>query len=60
MYLSYTLLLPTKKRHSSTNCLKSNCNTHLMAFFPGQPGQAGTRKVKPFWVLMKQDMVGWQ
>jgi len=31
-----------------------------MASFPGQPGKAGTRKVKPIWILMKQDMVGWQ
>jgi len=30
----------------------------LMAFFPGQPGWAGTRKVKPFWILMKQEMMG--
>jgi len=25
--------------------------------FPWQPG---TRMVKPFWILMKQEMVGWQ
>jgi len=31
----------------------------LIAFFPGQPGLAGTRKVKPFWVLMQQEMMGW-
>jgi len=23
-------------------------------------GLSGTRKVKPFWILMKQEMVGWQ
>jgi len=32
----------------------------LTAFFSGQPGQAGTRKVKPFRILMKQEMMGWQ
>jgi len=31
-----------------------------MAPFPGQPGKAGTRKVKPVWILMKQEMTGWQ
>jgi len=28
-----------------------------MAFFPGLPGWAGTRKVKPIWILMKQETV---
>jgi len=28
-----------------------------MASFPGQPG---TRKVKSIWILMKQEMMGWQ
>jgi len=27
-----------------------------MASFPGQPGQASTKKVKPMWILMKQEM----
>jgi len=27
---------------------------------PGEPGYAGTRKVKPIWILMKQEMMGWQ
>jgi len=35
-------------------------HTHLMATFPGQPGQASTSKVKTFWILMKQEMMGWQ
>ena len=26
-----------------------------MAFFPGLPGWAGTRKVKPIWILLKQE-----
>ena len=34
-------------------------DTPLTASFPGQPGQAGTRKVKPIWILMKQEMTGW-
>jgi len=34
--------------------------THLMASFPGQPGQVGIRKLKPVWILMKQEIMGWQ
>jgi len=30
-------------------------DTHLMASFPGQPEQASTRKVKPIWILIKQE-----
>jgi len=29
--------------------------THLTALFPGLPGRAGTRKVKPIWILLKQE-----
>ena len=34
-------------------------HTHnrLMALFPGLPGWAGTRKVKPIWILLKQETV---
>ena len=32
-------------------------DTHLMALFPGLPGWAGTRKVKPIWILLKQETV---
>jgi len=31
-----------------------------MASFPGQPGLSRTGKVKPIWILMKQEMAGWQ
>jgi len=31
--------------------------THITAFFPGLPGWAGTRKVKPIWILLKQETV---
>jgi len=35
----------------------NNTHTHtrLMAIFPGLPGWAGTRKVKPIWILLKQE-----
>jgi len=29
-----------------------------MALFPGLPGWAGTRKVKPIWILLEQEKVG--
>ena len=29
--------------------------THSTAFFPGQPGKDGTRKVKPVWIKIRQD-----
>jgi len=32
--------------------------TCLMASFPGQPGYAGTRKVKPACIKMRQEMMG--
>jgi len=32
-------------------------HTRLTAFFPGLPGWAGTRKVKPIWILLKQETV---
>ena len=34
-----------------------NNNNHLTASFPGLPGCAGTRKVKPIWILLKQKTV---
>ena len=32
-------------------------HTRLMALCPVLPGTAGTRKVKPIWILLKQDTV---
>ena len=34
-----------------------NTHTRLTALFPGLPGWAGTRKVKPIWILLKQEPV---
>jgi len=31
--------------------------THTSALFPGLPRWAGTRKVKPIWILLKQETV---
>ena len=42
-------------------CTHTHTHTHthtrLMALFPGLPGWAGTRKVKPIWILLKQETV---
>ena len=44
------------------NDLDLNYNTHthtrLTAFCPGLPRWASTRKVKPIWILLKQETVG--
>ena len=32
-------------------------HTRLTAPFPGLPGWAGTRKIKPIWILLKQETV---
>ena len=34
---------------------QSHTHTSLTALFPGLPGWAGTRKVKPIWILLKQE-----
>ena len=40
-------------------CRKHRFSTHtrLTALFPGLPRWAGTRKVKPIWILLKQETV---
>ena len=35
----------------------THTHTHLTALFPGLPRWAGTRKVKPIWILLKQQTV---
>ena len=35
----------------------TNTHTRLTALFPGLPRWAGTRKVKPIWILLKQKTV---
>jgi len=32
----------------------------LMASIPRQPGQTGTKKVKPMWILMNQELMRWK
>ena len=35
----------------------THIHTHLTALFQGLPVSAGTRKVKPIWILLKQETV---
>jgi len=37
--------------------IHTHTHTRLMALCPGLPGSAGTRKVKPIWILLKQETV---
>ena len=36
---------------------QQHTHTHLTTLFPGLPGWAGTRKVKPIWILLEQETV---
>ena len=44
---------------SLVSVINGNTHTHtrLTALFPGLPVWAGTRKVKPIWILLKQETV---
>ena len=49
----------SQTRLTSTLCIVTNTHTHtrLTALCPGLPGWAGTRKVQPIWILLKQETV---
>ena len=44
-------------QHEQKDQLHTHTHTHLTALFPGLPRWAGTRKVKPIWILLKQETV---
>ena len=49
-----------KKKTFSQYCKSERLCTRTHPFngpFPGLPGSAGTRKVKPIWILLKQETV---
>ena len=55
-----TVLLLTVTVLFSGCCLhiyRLHTHTRLTAFCPGLPGWAGTRKIKPIWILLKQKTV---
>jgi len=43
--------------HTRTTHTHAHTHTRLMALFPGLPGWAGTRNVKPIWILLKPETV---
>jgi len=46
-----------KSGHMSLTVTHTHTHRRLMALFPGLPGWAGTRQVKPIWILLKQETV---
>jgi len=44
-------------RYISTTDISRYTHSRLMALCPGLPGWAGTSKVKPIWILLKQETV---
>ena len=48
----FSQLAKTQQKHTY-----NNNNSHLTAHCPGLPRWAGTRKVKPMWILRKQETV---
>ena len=59
-YFFFLFCDPTFFAHAeSQNHTHTHTHTHihLTALFPGLPGSAGTRKVKPIWILLKQETV---
>jgi len=42
---------------SNSNSFYRHTHARLTALCPGLPGWAGTRKVKPIWILLKQETV---
>ena len=49
--------LVTEKIMILPSCLYTHTQTRFTAFFPGLPGWAATRKVKPIWILLKHETV---
>jgi len=52
-----TLPLSFFYRPDALPATQPHTHTRLMALCPGLPGWAGTRKVKPIWILLKQETV---
>ena len=49
----------TNRKHNASGSIREDTHTHtrLTALCPGLPGSAGTRNVKPIWILLKQETV---
>ena len=50
LWFCWLAIWPCKSTHT-------HIHTRLMTLYPGLPGWAGTRKVKPIWISLKQETV---
>ena len=50
-------MLKQFQQHKSKLHTHTHTHTSLTALCPGLPGWAGTRKVKPIWILLEQETV---
>ena len=59
MWLVLVVLSPLQQYTQNTNPhdLHTHTHTRLTALCPGLPRWAGTRKVKPIWILLEQETV---
>jgi len=55
--LLFVIFLTDTHRFECCIIIHTHTHTRLTALFPGQPGWAGTRKVKPIWISLKQETV---
>ena len=54
----FIIIQHSRKNHARFIHLShTHTHTRLMALFPGLPGWTSTRKVKPIWILLKQETV---
>ena len=56
LILDYTHIHTHTRAHAHVHA-HAHTHKHLIAICPGLPGWAGTRKVKPIWILLKQETV---
>jgi len=58
-FILFFMLPSVYQNHNQFSFTSNNTQTHtrLMALFSGLPRSAGTRKVKPIWILPKQETV---
>ena len=54
----FFLYIFTQQRIDANQYKHRHTHTSLTALFPGLPRWASTRKVKPVWILLKQETVG--
>ena len=57
VFLSLRVTTWTKTFQNDTTNNNTHTHSRLTALFPGLPGWASTRKVKPIWILVKQETV---